>query len=74
MEPSIILTFWGVRGSIASPGVDSVVFGGDTSCVSIECRDHIFIFDGGTGIRKLGQHLEAREEQTSSSRKSISNR
>lgn len=62
MQPPVTLTFWGVRGSIASPGVHTVVFGGNTSCVSVECPDTLLIFDGGTGIRKLGQHLNARED------------
>lgn len=63
MESSTILTFWGVRGSIASPGTHTVVFGGNTSCVSVECGDYLLIFDGGTGIRKLGQYLEARKDR-----------
>jgi phosphoribosyl 1,2-cyclic phosphodiesterase len=54
------LTFWGVRGSIPSPGVHTVVFGGNTSCVSVEYQDHVLIFDAGTGLRKLGHHLMAR--------------
>lgn len=60
MFAPVIITFWGVRGSIASPGVHTAVFGGNTSCVSVEDQDRLLIFDGGTGIRKLGQHLEQR--------------
>jgi phosphoribosyl 1,2-cyclic phosphodiesterase len=52
-----VLTFWGVRGSIPAPGIDTMIFGGNTSCVSVEYEDYIFIFDAGSGIRKLGQHL-----------------
>jgi phosphoribosyl 1,2-cyclic phosphodiesterase len=52
------LTFYGVRGSIASPGKDTVKYGGNTSCVLFEPDDEIvLIFDAGTGIRHLGQHL-----------------
>jgi phosphoribosyl 1,2-cyclic phosphodiesterase len=57
-----ILTFWGVRGSIPSPGIQTITFGGNTSCVSVEYEDYIFIFDAGSGIRKLGQHLIERED------------
>ncbi len=57
MDSNILVTFWGVRGSIASPGLHTVVFGGNTSCVSIETQDHIIILDAGSGIRELGQHL-----------------
>lgn len=60
MSQSGTLTFWGVRGSIASPGVHTVVFGGNTSCVSVEYQDHVVIFDAGTGLRKLGHHLMTR--------------
>jgi phosphoribosyl 1,2-cyclic phosphodiesterase len=57
MISQILVTFWGVRGSIASPGLHTVVFGGNTSCVSVETQDHIVILDAGSGIRELGQYL-----------------
>ena len=59
MENQALLTFWGCRGSIPTPGPDTVVFGGNTSCVSIEYGRDLFIFDAGTGIRMLGQKLLA---------------
>jgi phosphoribosyl 1,2-cyclic phosphodiesterase len=49
--------FWGVRGSIATPGVGTVRYGGNTPCVEVRCHGKRVIFDGGTGIRALGQHL-----------------
>ncbi|NKB55701.1 MAG: MBL fold metallo-hydrolase [Alphaproteobacteria bacterium] len=48
------VTFWGVRGSIACPGPETVRYGGDTSCLEVVCGDYRMIFDGGTGLRKLG--------------------
>ncbi len=46
---------WGTRGSIASPGPDTVRFGGNTPCLEVRVRDgRRFIFDAGTGIRPLG--------------------
>jgi hypothetical protein len=30
------VSLWGTRGSLASPGADTVRYGGNTSCVSIE--------------------------------------
>ena len=46
---------WGTRGSIASPGPDTVEFGGNTPCLEIRIGDgRRFIFDAGTGIRPLG--------------------
>ncbi len=49
--------FWGVRGSIACPGQSTVRYGGNTSCVEIQVGAHRLIFDGGTGLRVLGQSL-----------------
>ena len=51
------ITFWGVRGSIPSPGPDTVEFGGNTSCVEVRVDKTILIFDGGTGLRMLGKKL-----------------
>jgi phosphoribosyl 1,2-cyclic phosphodiesterase len=52
--------FWGTRGSIATPGPETIRYGGNTSCVEVRCGDDIMIFDCGTGIRELGISL-ARE-------------
>ncbi|MGJ3250547.1 MAG: MBL fold metallo-hydrolase [Elainellaceae cyanobacterium] len=49
--------FWGVRGSIACPGGETVRYGGNTSCVEMQIGGHRLIFDGGTGLRVLGQAL-----------------
>lgn len=59
MPPQNPLTvrFWGVRGSIACPGPDTIRYGGNTACVEVCCGDNIFVFDGGTGIRALGEAL-----------------
>lgn len=49
--------FWGVRGSIACPGADWAGYGGNTSCLEIRCGRDLLIFDGGTGLRQLGEEL-----------------
>lgn len=50
--------FWGTRGSIPSPGPDTVRVGGNTTCVQISNgEDHDIIIDAGTGMRELGLHL-----------------
>jgi phosphoribosyl 1,2-cyclic phosphodiesterase len=54
---SFKVRFWGVRGSIACPGKDTNRYGGNTPCVEVRCGDRILIFDGGTGIRPLGNSL-----------------
>jgi CheY-like chemotaxis protein/phosphoribosyl 1,2-cyclic phosphodiesterase len=52
--------FWGTRGSIATPGPDTIRFGGNTSCVSVRTNAGAdFIFDCGTGARALGAALMA---------------
>jgi phosphoribosyl 1,2-cyclic phosphodiesterase len=53
----VSVRFWGVRGSIACPGPETVRYGGNTSCVEIRCGDHLLIMDGGTGLRELGSAL-----------------
>jgi phosphoribosyl 1,2-cyclic phosphodiesterase/FixJ family two-component response regulator len=50
--------FWGVRGSIPSPGPKTVFYGGNTSCVEVRADGELVIFDAGTGIRELGQALK----------------
>jgi phosphoribosyl 1,2-cyclic phosphodiesterase len=56
---SIHVKFWGVRGSIACSGPDTVRYGGNTPCVEVQCGSHTIIFDGGTGLRPLGNALIA---------------
>ena len=55
----MIVTFWGVRGSIPVPGKSTLRYGGNTPCITIEHDDTLLIFDCGTGIRALGQSLLA---------------
>jgi phosphoribosyl 1,2-cyclic phosphodiesterase len=62
MEAEATLTFWGVRGSIPAPGLHTITFGGNTSCVSVEYRGHVVIFDAGSGLRQLGLYLMARDK------------
>ncbi len=51
------IRFWGVRGSVASPGPETARVGGNTSCVSVQCGEQTVILDAGTGLRALGQSL-----------------
>ena len=55
--PSAWLKFWGVRGSIATPGPTTVEYGGNTSCVEVRADGQIIILDAGTGLRLLGREL-----------------
>jgi len=49
--------FWGVRGSIPTPGPSTVFYGGNTSCIEVRADGEIIILDAGTGIRPLGLAL-----------------
>ncbi len=52
------IRFWGVRGSIASPGPGTVRFGGNTTCIEIRTdNNELLILDAGTGIFPLSQTL-----------------
>ena len=53
------LKFWGVRGSIPTPGPGTVRYGGNTSCVEVRAGGEIIILDGGSGLRPLGRELVA---------------
>ncbi|OLC58843.1 MAG: hypothetical protein AUH85_00110 [Chloroflexi bacterium 13_1_40CM_4_68_4] len=57
-EVTFRLRFWGTRGSIATPGPSTVRYGGNTACVELRGPDgELVVFDAGTGLRELGQHL-----------------
>ncbi|MDR3335594.1 MAG: MBL fold metallo-hydrolase, partial [Treponema sp.] len=56
--------FWGVRGTIPCPGKDTVIYGGNTSCLEIRADERLIIVDLGTGIRLLGDRLLANEYKT----------
>jgi|SRR5262245_9042634 len=50
--------FWGVRGSTPTPQRENMGYGGNTSCIEIRTdTNQILVFDGGTGIRLLGNKL-----------------
>jgi phosphoribosyl 1,2-cyclic phosphodiesterase len=46
---------WGTRGSIPSPGPETIRYGGNTSCVGVTLSDgSLLVLDAGSGIRNLG--------------------
>jgi len=53
--------FWGVRGSLPSPGRETVIYGGNTSCIEIRADERLIIIDLGSGIRPLGDWLAAND-------------
>jgi len=56
------ITFYGVRGSIPTPGAEYVRYGGNTACVHVQLDDGTdIVIDAGTGIRLLGKVLLLKE-------------
>jgi len=56
LEPARV-KFWGVRGTVPTPGPGTVHYGGNTSCVEVRAEGEIIILDAGTGLRPLGRAL-----------------
>lgn len=56
------VTFWGVRGSIPTPGFETSRYGGNTLCVAVELPGcgRTLVIDAGSGIRPLGDALVGR--------------
>lgn len=54
------IKFYGVRGSIPTPGSDTEKYGGNTLCTKVRDKDTEIILDAGTGIRVLGNDLIAK--------------
>ena len=52
------VTFFGVRGSVPTPGPSTVRYGGNSVCVEVRLADGtVVILDAGTGIRECGKLL-----------------
>lgn len=48
------VTFWGTRGSCPCPSTDYSIYGGNTSCISVNTGSGEFVIDAGTGLRTFG--------------------
>jgi phosphoribosyl 1,2-cyclic phosphodiesterase len=57
-SPSARIKFWGTRGSIAVPSPDTLLYGGNTTCVELRADGEIIVLDAGSGIRPLGIALD----------------
>lgn len=57
------VTFYGVRGSIASPGSHTSAIGGNTSTIEVVAGGTRIVLDAGTGLRELGQRMLARGDE-----------
>ena len=69
----MVVTYWGVRGTLPVPGPRTLKRGGNTSCVSIEVGgEPLYIFDCGTGIKQLSDQIMASGTQRFSAKIFIS--
>jgi phosphoribosyl 1,2-cyclic phosphodiesterase len=58
---SLRVKIWGCRGSVATPGAETITYGGNTSCVEVQLdSEAALVLDAGTGIRELGFDLVRR--------------
>ena len=59
------IKIWGCRGSLPTPGMNTIRYGGNTTCIEIDLDDGtMVIVDAGSGIRKLGRELLKRQNIT----------
>lgn len=58
-DPAMTIRCWGARGSVPAPGLHTVRYGGNTSCIEVRTGEERIILDGGTGLRRLGEELKA---------------
>src|SRR5712691_5489668 len=62
MQAAMTLQFWGVRGSIPTPELSTLRYGGNTACVSLDLgHNTCLVLDAGTGIRTLGEAIATRD-------------
>lgn len=59
-EDRLAVTFWGVRGSIPTPGPTTLRYGGETTALEIHAGSHMVLVDCGSGARLLGKDLARR--------------
>jgi len=60
VSEDVLVTYWGVHGTLPVPGVRTLRRGGNTPCVSVEVRgEPLYVFDCGSGIKGLSDRLLA---------------
>ena len=73
LSEKVTVSYWGVHGTLPVPGQEALRYGGNTPCVSVEISgEPLYIFDCGSGIKQLSDHLLASQVQRLSARVFIS--
>jgi CheY-like chemotaxis protein len=56
----VVVAYWGVHGTLPTPGPAFTRYGGNTPCVSVQIGgEPLYIFDCGSGIKRLSDHIMA---------------
>lgn len=61
MASPLGLRFWGTRGLVSSPGMETSKYGGNTSCAQVLNADNLVVIDAGFGIANLGEQLSEQD-------------
>lgn len=73
LSDKVTVSYWGVHGTLPVPGPGSLRYGGNTPCVSMEISgEPLYVFDCGSGIKQLSDHILASKVQRLSARVFIS--
>src|SRR4051794_37346119 len=69
VSSGVTLAYWGVHGTLPTRGVGYTRYGGNTPCVSVEVGgEPLYIFDCGSGIKRLSDRIMAAGSQRFSAR------
>ncbi len=69
----IAVHYWGVHGTLPAPGDSYLRYGGNTSCVSVDVGgEPLYVFDCGSGLKGLSDHIMKTPTQRFSGRIFIS--
>ncbi|MBK5106051.1 MAG: hypothetical protein JJE42_17530, partial [Burkholderiales bacterium] len=73
LSEKVTVSYWGVHGTLPVPGPSSLRYGGNTPCVSLEISgEPLYVFDCGSGIKRLSDHIIASKVTRLSARMFIS--
>jgi phosphoribosyl 1,2-cyclic phosphodiesterase len=58
VSDNVVIAYWGVHGTLPTPGPAFTRYGGNTPCVSVEIGgEPLYVFDFGSGIKRLSDHV-----------------
>jgi phosphoribosyl 1,2-cyclic phosphodiesterase len=73
LSEHVVVSYWGVHGTLPVPGPRTVRYGGNTPCVTLEVGgEPLYVFDCGSGIKRLSDYLMSSKPQRLSARIFIS--